>query len=105
MGHHEGGSRVPAERLGGSPRGPHLGVRTRPEGHLLAAREPGDRAGRARRDRGHELEALEPRLWQFLLSFARDNDLQVTFVAGAMDESQSLVPPRPATSGEPREPV
>jgi len=54
---------------------------------------------------GHELETLEPRLWQFLLSFARDNDLQVTFVAGAMHDSQSLVPPRPATSGEPREPV
>ena len=54
---------------------------------------------------GHELEELEPRLWQFMLHFARDNDLQVSFVDGAMAGSQSLVPPRPATSGEPREPV
>jgi hypothetical protein len=54
---------------------------------------------------GHELQSLEPRLWQFMLSFAKDNDLAVDFVAGAMDESQSLAPPRPPSSGEPREPV
>src|SRR3954469_24006921 len=54
---------------------------------------------------GHELQSLEPRLWQFVLSFAKDNDLAVAFVAGAMHESRSLVPPRPPSSGEPREPV
>ena len=55
---------------------------------------------------GHELQSLEPRLWQFLLQFARDNDLVTAFIEGAMDASQSLTPPSPApSSGEPREPV
>jgi Protein of unknown function (DUF3579) len=54
---------------------------------------------------GHELEALEPRLWQFLLQFARDNDLEVSRVAHAMESAHALVPPRPPASGEPREPV
>ena len=55
---------------------------------------------------GHDLASLEPRLWQFLLHFATDNDLEVSHVAGAMGSSQSLEPPRPAAStGEPREPV
>jgi uncharacterized protein DUF3579 len=54
---------------------------------------------------GHELAGLEPRLWNFLLQFARDNDLTVSHVAGAMAEPQSLTPPRPPGAGEPREPV
>ena len=54
---------------------------------------------------GHELESLEPRLWQFLLQFARDNDLEVGYVAGAMQAVSTLTPPRPPASGEPREPV
>ena len=55
---------------------------------------------------GHALQDLEPRLWQFLLGFARDNDLEVTYACGAIDASQSLVPPAPPpASGEPREPV
>jgi hypothetical protein len=54
---------------------------------------------------GHALEALEPRLYQFLLGFARDNDLQTERVDGALAASQSLSPPREPATGEPREPV
>ena len=54
---------------------------------------------------GHALEALEPRLHHFLLGFARDNDLVVTRVEGALAAPQSLTPPGAPTAGEPREPV
>ena len=54
---------------------------------------------------GAALKDLEPRLHQFFLQFARDNGLVVEFRAGALAAPQSLVPPRPAASAEPREPV
>ena len=56
---------------------------------------------------GARLRELEPRLHQFLIQFARDNGLVVDFVAGALDDPQSLVPPRPTARGsvEPQEPV
>jgi hypothetical protein len=60
---------------------------------------------------GQTLQALEPRLYQFLLHFARDNELQTAFASGAMALPGALVPPvvaRPAAKpagGEPREPV
>ena len=56
---------------------------------------------------GDALRELEPRLFRFLVQFARDNHLVVEFVVGALDQPQSLVPPRPArpASGEPQEPV
>jgi hypothetical protein len=60
---------------------------------------------------GQELEALEPRLHQFLLGFARDNGLQVTRAAGALAAPQRLVPPAakavaaPTRAPEPREPI
>ncbi len=60
---------------------------------------------------GQTLEALEPRLYHFLLNFARDNELQTAFASGAMANADALLPPTiakpppkpPAT--EPREPV
>lgn len=54
---------------------------------------------------GHALETLEPRLHQFLLGFARDNDLVVTRVENALAAPQLLVPPGAPTAGEPPEPV
>lgn len=54
---------------------------------------------------GAELEALEPRLHHFLVQFARDNGLALEFRAGARAAPQSLVPPSPGSSTEPREPV
>jgi hypothetical protein len=54
---------------------------------------------------GHALRALEPRFWQFLLGFARDNDLAVSFENGALAAPQRLVPPGAPTAREPREPV
>lgn len=54
----------------------------------------------------HELADLEPRLYQFLLNFARDNELTVAYVAGAIDMPQRLTPPGMDAGGaEPREPV
>lgn len=55
----------------------------------------------------HELADLEPRLYQFMLNFARDNELTVAYVADALAAPQRLTPPGMAAqaAGEPREPV
>lgn len=54
----------------------------------------------------HELAALEPRLYQFLLNFARDNELTVAYVADAIEAPRRLSPPGiEARAAEPREPV
>jgi hypothetical protein len=54
-----------------------------------------------------QLAELEPRLYQFLLNFARDNELVVTYAEGAIDAPRTLVPPGmdPLRSTEPQEPV
>jgi len=52
---------------------------------------------------GYELEAIEPRLFRFLLSFAQDNELQVLRLKDALASPHRLVPPAPGR--EPREPV
>ena len=52
----------------------------------------------------HELATLSPRLHQFLLGFARDNDLVVDSVPDAFATPGALVPPG-AQRGEPQEPV
>ena len=54
-----------------------------------------------------ELAQREPRLYQFFLNFARDNELTLAFVADAMREPQRLVPPGmdAIAAREPREPV
>lgn len=54
---------------------------------------------------GRELAALEPRLFAFLAGFARDNELQVAQVAGALAAPTALSPPGPRAPAEPREPV
>jgi hypothetical protein len=54
---------------------------------------------------GRALRDVEPRFWQFLLGFARDNGLAVSFVDGALQAPQRLDPPGAPTAGEPREPV
>ena len=55
---------------------------------------------------GHELEAIEPRLFRFLISFAQDNELQVDRMKNARSSPHGLVPPAlPAAAEEPREPV
>ena len=52
------------------------------------------------------LAELEPRLYQFMLQFARDNELQMTHAHEALASLQTLSPPvMPRSSGEPREPV
>jgi Protein of unknown function (DUF3579) len=54
----------------------------------------------------HELADLEPRLYQFLINFARDNELVLAHEPGAIDSPRRLVPPgMSAASAEPREPV
>lgn len=53
---------------------------------------------------GSQLAVLEPRLHQFLLDFARDNELVLTRVENALADPASLVPPRPVAR-EPQEPV
>ena len=54
-----------------------------------------------------ELAQREPRLYQFFLNFARDNELTLAFVADAMRAPQRLVPPgmEAMAPPEPREPV
>ncbi len=52
-----------------------------------------------------KLASLEPRLYQFLLNFARDNELRVDFVPQALATARSLQPPPSAAHREPREPV
>ena len=56
---------------------------------------------------GHELEAIEPRLFRFLISFAQDNELQVVRVRDALALPDGLTPPAMPTRGgrEPSEPV
>jgi len=56
-----------------------------------------------------DLCTKEPRLYRFLINFARDNDLMTSESANAIASAQDLeppVPPRaPRPAGEPREPV
>lgn len=56
---------------------------------------------------GQELEVIEVRFFRFLVSFARDNELQLAWIAGALASPHGLTPPSlPAGAGrEPREPV
>jgi len=55
---------------------------------------------------GSALAELEPRLYQFMLHFARDNELQMTHAHDALASLQSLTPPvMLSASSEPREPV
>ena len=54
---------------------------------------------------GGALASIEPRLYQFLVQFARDNGLVIEFRPDAIDSPQSLVPPAARGSAEPREPV
>jgi hypothetical protein len=56
---------------------------------------------------GHELEVIEVRLFRFVLSFARDNELQMVRIADALASPHALTPPAlPGRGGqEPREPV
>jgi hypothetical protein len=56
---------------------------------------------------GHELEAIEPRLFRFLRAFARDNELAMVRVGNALASPHALTPPDSGTrfAGEPREPV
>ena len=56
---------------------------------------------------GCRLAELEPRLYQFLLGFARDNELVVTYAEGALASPRALVPPGMDRLDlpEPREPV
>ena len=54
---------------------------------------------------GRTLATLEPRLFAFLVGFARDNGLQHAEVIGALEAPHALPPPSAAASGEPREPV
>jgi len=49
------------------------------------------------------LEALEPRFWQFLLQFAADNELVVSWCEAG--ESPSTLDPPGPTAREPQEPV
>ncbi|HZQ62727.1 MAG TPA: DUF3579 domain-containing protein [Casimicrobiaceae bacterium] len=56
-----------------------------------------------------DLCAKEPRLYRFLLNFARDNDLLTTESATPITSVQQLTPPTPPRAprraGEPTEPV
>ncbi|HEY5367256.1 MAG TPA: DUF3579 domain-containing protein [Casimicrobiaceae bacterium] len=54
----------------------------------------------------HTLAQVAPRFYQFLLNFARDNELTLAYVDGAIEDPQRLLPPgMDAGGGEPREPV
>jgi hypothetical protein len=54
---------------------------------------------------GHALAELEPRLWEFMLHFARDNDLVVDRVEDALADPAGIAPPVRAARTEPQEPV
>jgi hypothetical protein len=69
--------------------------------HVLPVRDHGVKAVII----GHELAALEPRLFQFFANFARDNDLHVDHVENALAMPDALVPPHAVMRGEPKEPV
>jgi Protein of unknown function (DUF3579) len=53
---------------------------------------------------GHELEAVEVRLFRFLVSFAQDNELQVVRMENALAAPHGLTPPA-LPAREPRESV
>ncbi len=52
---------------------------------------------------GHALEAIEPRLFRFLISFAQDNELQVVRMKNALATPHVLNPPA-LPAGAQREP-
>jgi hypothetical protein len=54
---------------------------------------------------GHELEALEPRFHQFLLAFAKDNELVTTSGPDLRRAPHALQPPKAGARAEPKEPV
>jgi len=55
---------------------------------------------------GRELEALEPRLFQFFRNFAHDNGLHVDYVENALAAPQMLTKQHAAAMrAEPQEPV
>ena len=54
---------------------------------------------------GHELEMLEPRLFQFFANFARDNALCTDCVENALASPEALVGPDAMMRAEPQEPV
>jgi Protein of unknown function (DUF3579) len=47
---------------------------------------------------GHELEAIEVRLFRFLLSFAKDNELQVARIRDARASPHAMTPPAQPSS-------
>ena len=69
--------------------------------HVRPMTVQGVRALIVRRD----LAALSPRLHQFLLDFARDNDLVIEAVPDAFAAPHSLLPPAGPRGGEPKEPI
>ena len=54
---------------------------------------------------GRELESLEPRLFQFFASFARDNALCMDYADNALAMREALVEPDAMRRAEPQEPV
>ena len=51
------------------------------------------------------LQELEPRLYSFLLSFARDNELQTAEVPAGKSPQELTPPATPRPGAEPREPI
>ncbi|MEP7208437.1 MAG: DUF3579 domain-containing protein [Casimicrobiaceae bacterium] len=90
-----------AERLAGLTAAFHLSDRLR----FSSLVEPATISGARAIVVSGKLKTAEPRLYQFLLGFARDNDLVVQTLAEGEVSLQTLVPPLPAPPGEPREPV
>jgi hypothetical protein len=54
---------------------------------------------------GGGLQQLEPRLYNFLLSFARDNELQTSEIPAGKSPLELTPPSMPRAGAEPREPV